>query len=85
MTIQFLVAALPRAQTISQQGPDLQLVSLNVKETKVGSDDWHLSMISTKPPEIHPELGRGTADSNWQWNCARARYMITELIGPIVP
>jgi hypothetical protein len=44
-----------------QQGPGLQVLRLEVKKS-TRKDYWRPSMISKRPPELHPDLGRGTAD-----------------------
>ena len=61
-TLAFLSLALPSAVPLLQQSSGLEVLSLEVKRTTVREDDWRLSMISTKPPEIHPTLGRGDRD-----------------------
>lgn len=58
-----LLAAFTQAQTIAPPASGLQVASLRVTEKKVRSDDWHLSMLSTKPPQIKPDLGRGTTNA----------------------
>ena len=57
-----LFLALPSAEAILQESSGLEVLSLEVKKEIVREDDWRLSMISTKPPEIHPTLGRGDRD-----------------------
>jgi hypothetical protein len=61
-TLALLSLALPSAEPILQERPGLELLSLEAKKEIVREDDWRLSMISTKPPEIRPTLGRGDGD-----------------------
>lgn len=61
-TLALLSLALPSAEPILQESSGLEVLSLEVKRGIVREDDWRLSMISTKPPEIHPTLGRGDRD-----------------------
>ena len=61
-TLALLSLALPSADPILQESSGLEILSLEVKRGSVREDDWRLSMISTKPPEIHPTLGRGDKD-----------------------
>src|SRR5688572_16619727 len=62
LTLVLLSLALPQGQAIRQEGPGLQILGLEAKKEIVREDDWRLSMISTKPPEIRPTLGRGDGD-----------------------
>jgi hypothetical protein len=62
-TLVLLSLTLPQAQAILQGGPGLQVLSLDLKKESVREDDWRLSMVSTKPREIHPTLGRGDRDA----------------------
>ncbi|SRR5258706_5869756 len=62
-TLVLLSATLPQAQAILQGAPLLQVLSLDVKKESVREDDWRLSMVSIKPAEIHPTLGRGDKDA----------------------
>ena len=62
-TLVLLSLAFPSAEPILQESSGLEVLSLEVKRTTVRENDWRLSMISTKPPEIHPTLGRGDRDS----------------------
>jgi hypothetical protein len=39
--------------------PGLQILNLDVNKELLREDDWRLSMVSKKPPEINPTLGRG--------------------------
>jgi len=61
-TLVLLSVALPSAKPILQESSGLEVLSLEAKKAIVREDDWRLSMISTKPPEIHPTLGRGDRD-----------------------
>ena len=61
-TLALLSLALPSAEPILQESSGLEVLSLEVKRMTVREDDWRLPMISTKPPEIHPTLGRGDRD-----------------------
>ena len=61
-TLALLSLALPSAKLIFQESSGLEVLSLEVKRTTVRENDWRLSMISTKPPVIHPTLGRGDGD-----------------------
>jgi len=61
-TLALLSLAHPSAKPILQAGSGLEFLSLDAKRVIVREDDWRLSMISTKPPEIHPTLGRGDRD-----------------------
>jgi hypothetical protein len=58
-----LLATVPQGQTSSQDSSGLQIVDLSAKILK-RDDSWHPSMVSSKPPQLHPELGRGTADAS---------------------
>jgi hypothetical protein len=62
-TLALLSLALPSAEPILQESSSLEVLSLKVKKESLREDDWRLSMISTKPPEIHPTLGRGDRDT----------------------
>jgi hypothetical protein len=62
-TLVLLSIALPEGQVILQQKPGLQVLNLDAKREMLREDDWRLSMVSTKPPEIHPTLGRGDRDA----------------------
>lgn len=61
-TLALLSLALPLTEPILQESSGLEVLSLEVKKEIVREDDWRLSMISTKPPEIRPTLGRGDGD-----------------------
>jgi hypothetical protein len=61
-TLVLLSLALPSAEPILQESSGLEVLSLEAKKGSVREDDWRISMISTKPPEIHPTLGRGDRD-----------------------
>jgi hypothetical protein len=61
-TLVLLSLALPSAKPILQESSGLQILGLEAKKEIVREDDWRLSMISTKPPEIRPTLGRGDGD-----------------------
>src|SRR5687768_12621787 len=62
-TLALLSLAHPSAKPILQAGSGLEFLSLDAKRVIVREDEWRLSMISTKPPEIHPTLGRGDRDT----------------------
>lgn len=61
-TLALLSLALPSAGPILPESSGLEVLSLEVKKGSVRENDWRLPMISTKPPEIHPTLGRGDRD-----------------------
>jgi hypothetical protein len=61
-TLVLLSLALPSAEPILQESSGLEVLSLEAKKGIVRENDWRLPMISTKPPEIHPTLGRGDRD-----------------------
>src|SRR5438046_2167499 len=59
----FLSLNLTQMPATLQEGSGLKLLSLDVKEKAVKK--YHdPSIVSNKPPEIHPTLGRGDGDRN---------------------
>ncbi len=62
-TLVLISVALSQAQPAPSQEPGLQVLNLEVKRESLRQDDWRLSVVSTKPPEIHPTLGRGDLDA----------------------
>lgn len=62
-TLALVSLTLPSAASILQESSGLEVLSLEVKRGSVRDYEWRPSMVSTKPPIIHPTLGRGNGDA----------------------
>ena len=62
-TLVLLSITLAQGQVALKQEPGLQFLNLAAKRQLLRQDDWRLSVVSTKPPQIHPTLGRGDLDA----------------------
>lgn len=59
-----LSLTLPQTPSVPQESSGLEVLTLDVKEKAAKKYPHDPGMVSNKPPEIHPTLGRGDGDRN---------------------